>query len=115
MQHFHIGNYRGLLFHGDEIKSFGGNVPAFGILRKLNAWASGVVDPFTDAYGGHFHTPMTLTMAGGGRVFMTGSPESDNTYAKEFVAAICRPSQRLHFVDPDEGRVMGEYTIWLGG
>lgn len=111
--HVEIGAYTALLFHGDEIKSFGGNTPAFGILRKLNAWASGVIEPFTDAYGGHFHTPMTLTMANAGRIFMTGSPESDNEYAKEFVAAVGRPSQRLHFVDPAKGRVSAEYVLWL--
>jgi hypothetical protein len=108
-----IGNYKALLFHGDEIKSFGGNTPAFGILRKVNAWATGVVAPFNDAYHGHFHTPMTLTLANGGRVFGTGSPESENVYAAEFVAAKGRPSQRLHFVDPVKGRVTSEHTIWL--
>ena len=38
-----VGNYRALLIHGDEIKSFGGNTPAFGILRKCNQWGTGVV------------------------------------------------------------------------
>ena len=111
--HVRVGAYTAFLFHGDEIKSFGGNTPAFGILRKLNAWASGVIPSFDDAYGGHFHTPMTLTMANAGRIFMTGSPESDNGYAKEFVAAVGKPSQRLHFVDPVKGRVSAEYTLWL--
>jgi hypothetical protein len=108
-----VGAYRALLFHGDEIKSFGGGTPAFGILRKVNSWASGVTEFFVDAYGGHFHTPMSLTMANGGRIFMTGSPESDNQYAKEFVAARGNPSQRLNFVDPERGRVASEYVIWL--
>lgn len=108
-----IGNYKALLVHGDEIKSFGGNTPAFGILRKANAWATGVVEDFQDVYMGHWHTPMALTMANGGRVFVTGSPESGNEYAREFVAAVGRPSQRVHFVDPDKGRVTAEYVIWL--
>lgn len=108
-----IGNYRALLAHGDEIKSFGGNVPAFGILRKCNAWASGVVEPFTDAYLGHFHSCMTLQLANGGRVFVTPSTESDSVYAQEFIAATGKPGQRLHFVDPDEGRVTSEHLVWL--
>ena len=62
---------------------------------------------------GHFHTPMTLTMANGGRVFVTGSPESHNEYAREFIAATSSPSQRLHFVDPVKGRVTAEYNVWL--
>ena len=108
-----IGAYRALLAHGDEIKSFGGNTPAFGILRKANAWASGVVADFDDVYLGHFHTPMTLTMANGRQVYVTGSPESDNQYAAEFVAAKGHPSQRLHYVDPDAGRVTASYLVWL--
>ena len=108
-----IGAYRALLAHGDEIKSFGGNTPAFGILRKANSWASGVVDDFHDVYLGHFHTPMTLTMANGRQVYVSGSPESDNQYAAEFVAAKGHPSQRLHFVDPEAGRVTASYLVWL--
>ena len=108
-----VGNYRALLVHGDEIKSFGGNTPAFGILRKCNAWATGVVPAFHDVYMGHWHTPMSLTLANGGRVFVTGSPESENVYAAEFVAAKGKPSQRLHFIDPEKARTTAEYTIWL--
>ena len=109
-----IGNYEAMLAHGDEIKSFGGNVPAFGILRKCNAWASGAIPyKFQDVYLGHFHTPMTLTLANAGRVFVTGSPESGNAYAAEFVAATGIPSQRLHFVDPEAGRVTAEFSIWI--
>lgn len=112
-QHFAIGNYKVLLVHGDEIKSFGGNVPAFGIMRKVNAWASGVIEEFNDAYMGHFHQNITMTLANGGRVFVSGSPESDSAYAKEFVAATGNPSQRLHFIDPARGRVTAEYVVWL--
>lgn len=108
-----IGNYRALIVHGDEIKGYGGNVPAFGILRKANAWASGVIEDFQDVMMGHFHQIMTLSMANGGRVFVTGSPESHNEYAREFVAATGKPSQRLHFIDPEAGRVTSEFVVWL--
>ena len=108
-----VGAYRALLVHGDEVKSFGGSTPAFGILRKCNAWATGVVEPFQDVYMGHWHQPLSLCMANGGRVFVTGSPESHNEYAREFVAATGSPSQRLHFVDPVKGRVTAEYNVWL--
>ena len=112
-QHFTIGNYRGLLVHGDEIKSFGGNTPSYGILRKANAWSSGVVPAFRDMYIGHYHQSMELQMANGGSVYMSGSTESDNEYAREFVAAVSRPSQRLNFVDPEKGRVTYESKIWV--
>jgi hypothetical protein len=112
-QHFTIGNYKGLLVHGDEIKSFGGNTPSYGILRKANSWASGVVPPFRDLYIGHYHQQMMLQLANGGAVYMTGSTESDNEYAREFVAAVSAPSQRLNFVDPERGRVSFETNIWV--
>lgn len=108
-----IGDYRALVVHGDQIRSFGGNLPAYGILRKVNAWAAGVLEPFTDAYVGHFHTPQQLAAADGRKVWMTGSPESDNEFAREFVAATGTPSQTLNFVDPERGRVTAHYAIVL--
>jgi hypothetical protein len=106
-----IGNYKMLIVHGDEIPSFGGQTPSYSILRKVNAWATFM--GFDDCMMGHFHTPMSLTMANGGRIWVSGSPESDNQYAKTFVAAVGKPSQRLMFVDPDKGRVTCEYVCWL--
>lgn len=108
------GAYRALLIHGHQIKSFGGNTPAFGILRKANAWASGVVEPFTDLYMGHFHQALSLPLANGvGRVFVNPSIESDSVYAKEFVGATGTPGQRLNFVDPNRGRITSERVLWL--
>jgi len=112
-QRFAIGKYRVLLVHGDEIKSFGGGVPAFGIARKANAWATGVIPDWDDVYLGHFHQNMCLTLANGGRCFVSGSIESDSEYAKEFVAATGKPSQRLHFINPERGSVTAEYVVWL--
>jgi len=108
-----IQNYRAMLIHGDEIKSFGGNTPAFGLLRKGTAWSSGVTEPFRDIYFGHYHTSMSLTLPNGGTMFGTSSTESDNTYAAEFVAAKGQPSQRLHFIDYRKGRVTAEYRVYL--
>lgn len=108
-----IGAYKALLIHGDQIKSFGGNLPAYGILRKVNAWAAGVLPEFRDAYVGHFHTHQTLAGADGRAAYMSGSPESGNEFAREFVAATGTPSQRLHFVDPRKGRVTSEWRLDL--
>jgi hypothetical protein len=108
-----IGNYRALLFHGDQVRSGGGQLPSYGIAKKVTAWSSGVTEQFHDAYCGHYHQDMKLTIPNGGRVFMTPSTESDSEFAREFVAARGRPGQRLHFVDPRKGRVTGEYVIWL--
>lgn len=108
-----IGKYRALLVHGDQIKMFGGNTPVHGILRKFNAWKGGVTEHFRDGYVGHFHQHQSLLMSAGGHVFMTGSTESASNYAAEFIAAKGTPSQRLHFVDPERGRVTSEHQVHL--
>jgi hypothetical protein len=108
-----VGNYHALLVHGDEINSYGGNHPSYGIVKKVSAWSSGVVAPFRDAYLGHFHRPDTYTLPNGGSIFLTGSPESGNEYAREFMAATGTPSQRLNVVDPERGLVIAEHRIWL--
>lgn len=107
-----IGAYRAMLVHGDQVKSFGGNVPAYGILRKANSWASGAIpEKFQDVYLGHMHQPMALQLANGGMVWMTPSTESSSAYAREFMAAHGKPGQRLHFIDPRRGRVTASYLI----
>lgn len=109
-----VGNYRAMLIHGDEVRGFGGNTPAYALVRKGNAWASGAIDFEFDAiYVGHYHQSMQLSLANGSQLYMTGSTESGNSYAAEFVAATSIPSQRLQFVDPEAGRVTGSHIIWL--
>lgn len=109
-----IGAYRALLVHGDQIRSFGGNLPAYGVMRKATAWkAGGVPVRFTDVYLGHMHQPMTLQMPDGGLIRMTPSTESGSAYASEFVGSLGRPGQRLAFVDPRKGRVTADYLVWL--
>jgi hypothetical protein len=108
-----IGDYRALLHHGDTIRSFGGNTPSHGILRKHLSWIAGVLPEFHDAYLGHFHIPMTLPLSNGtSRVFVTPSLVSDSAYAKEWVASQSIPAQRLHFVHPSRG-ITGEFLLWL--
>lgn len=113
-QKLEIGSYRAMLIHGDEVRAFGGQTPAYSLVRKGNAWASGAANwDFRDIFCGHYHQAMLLTMANGGHIRMTGSTESDNQYAAEFVAAVSHPTQRLSFVDPEKGRVTADYLIWL--
>lgn len=106
---FSIGNYKALLFHGDEVKSAMGNIPQFAILKRVTSWRS--IWQFHDAYGGHFHTPFTAILPGGGNIFMTGSPESDNDFATEYMGSLSMPSQRMHFVAPERGLVTAEYRL----
>lgn len=108
VQLFSIGNYQAALLHGNEFnKSFS----AQRITTKVTAWQT--IYKFGDVYLGHFHRSDCYGMPNGSKVYLTGSPESNNAYAADQLAAISNPSQRLHFVDPERGRVMAEHTLWL--
>lgn len=114
IQRIEIGNYRALLIHGDEIGRGGFASPAT-IVQHVNRWRSGSYAwEFRDVYVGHYHTHAEWAMANGlGSVYQTGSTESDNRYARDNLAASATPSQRLHFVDADKGRVTATYKVWL--
>jgi hypothetical protein len=113
-QRLEIGNYRALVIHGDEVGRNGYASPAT-IVGHVADWKSGAYPwSFTDCYVGHYHNHSEHALPDGrGAVYFTGSPESDNRYARTTMAASAVPSQRLHFVDPDKGRVTAQYRISL--
>lgn len=114
IQHIEIGNYRALLIHADEIGR-GGFASLATIVQHINRWKSGAYPwDFRDVYAGHYHQHYETSLANGlGAVYGTGSTESDNRYARESLAASASPSQRLHFIDPEKGRVAAQYKVWL--
>jgi len=114
IQRVEIGNYKALLIHGDEVGRNGFASPGQ-IVQHANRWRSGAYPwDFRDVYIGHYHTHAEWPMANGlGSVYQTGSTESDNRYAGVMLAASATPSQRLHFVDPQKGRVTAVYKVWL--
>ena len=114
IQRIEIGNYRALLIHGDEIGRNGFASPMT-IVQHANRWKSGAYPwQFRDLLVGHYHTHAEWPLADGlGAVFQTGSLESDNRYARETMASSATPSQRLHFIDPQKGRVTTQYKVWL--
>lgn len=114
IQRVEIGNYRALSMHGDETGR-AGYVSKQTFLAYLNRLKAGAYPwPFMDVYSGHRHTHDEMAMSDGiGAWFQTGSTESDNRYARDGLGASARPSQRLHFIDPEAGRVTAQYKIWL--
>jgi hypothetical protein len=114
-----IGNYRALLMHGDEVGRNGFASPMT-IVRHADRWRSGAYRvegrpwEFRDVYLGHYHTHAEWPMANGeGAVFQTGSIESDNRYARDLLASSAIPTQRLHFIDPQRGRVTSQHKVFL--
>lgn len=106
-----IGNYRALLFHGDQIRGGFAGMPWYGFYKKVLGWKQ-VIGDFTDAACGHWHQPAAIPL-NEIIVRVNGSTESDNTYAVENLAASGRPCQWLYLVDPEKGRATAEYRVWL--
>ncbi len=113
IHHFKIGNYAALLIHGDEIGRNGYASPNT-VVGHIKGWKAGAYPkPFKDVYSGHIHQHSEYQLPDGSAFYVTGSPESDNRYARDSMAASSVPSQRLHFIDPSKGRVTGQYKIEL--
>jgi hypothetical protein len=84
------------------------------MISHVNRWKAGAYPwTFQDVYLGHYHRHAEEPLADGDAIYWTGSTESDNRYAREQMAASAKPSQRLHFIDPDKGRITAVYKVWL--
>jgi hypothetical protein len=114
IQQVEIGNYRALLCHGDE-PGRNGFVSPGQFQNHANKWkAGGYRWAFQDVYVGHYHRHASEPLADGvGAIYWTGSTESDNRYARDGMGVDATPSQRLHFVNPEKGRVTAQYQLWL--
>lgn len=114
IQRGQIGNYKFVAIHGDEVGRNGFASPMT-IVSHVARWQSGAYPwEFRDCYVGHYHTHAEWPLPNGkGSVYQTGSTESDNRYAGVMLAASATPSQRLHFIDPEKGRVTSGYKVWL--
>lgn len=114
IQRVQVGNYRALLIHGDEIGR-NGHASPMTIVNHVAKWQSGSYPwQFRDCYLGHYHNHCEWALPNGiGAVYQTGAPESDNRYAGVNLAASATPSQRLHFIDPEKGRVTAQFKVFL--
>jgi hypothetical protein len=119
IQRVEVGNYRALNIHGDEVGRNGFASPST-LIRHADRWKSGAFRvngefwDFRDVYLHHYHTHAEFPMANGmGAIFQTGSTESDNRYARDSMASSAIPSQRVHFIDPEKGRVTAQHKVIL--
>lgn len=119
IQRVEVGNYRALNCHGDEVGRNGFASPST-LIRHADRWKSGAFRvngefwDFRDVYLHHYHTHAEFPMANGeGAIYQTGSTESDNRYARDSMASSAIPSQRVHFIDPNKGRVTAQHKVML--
>lgn len=100
-----------MLFHGDQLKASMG-FPFYSLNKKIGGWNLSI-DRFDYAAFGHWHTPARLVAADGKiTAYGSGSIESANTYAQEWLAASGDPAQWLLF--QAESGLSAEYLIRLG-
>jgi hypothetical protein len=88
------------LFHGDQIKGGFAGFPWYAFAKKVLGWDR--KHRFRYAFSGHFHTPVRQYI-NGIVLWGSGSLESDNDYAEEYMAATGEPSQWLLFMHPRIG------------
>ena len=114
IQRVEIGNYRALLMHGDEVGRAGFASPS-AWQAAGNRWKAGAYPwHFQDIFLGHYHRFAQEPMSDQkGNIYWTGSTESDNRYARDSMAVSGVPSQRLHFIEPIEGRTTSQYQVFL--
>lgn len=109
-----IGDKRYLLFHGDQAKGGGGiaGLPFTGLTKAVLKWANGGINEHFDyAFCGHHHTPTKLQI-GNKKLWVSGSTESDNTYASEWFHSQGTPTQWLMFAHPKRG-IVAPYEVDL--
>lgn len=107
----YVGDRGFMLFHGNQVRGQSG-IPWYGYTKKVLGWATGSVpEHFDYTISGHYHQacsfPLNKIMN-----YVSGSPESNNSYAQEQLAAVGDPSQWLLFVHPQQG-ITAEYRVWL--
>jgi hypothetical protein len=104
-----VGDYSSLLIHGDQMP---GPTSYHGYFKKVMGWKDGAIpERFDDVFMGHYHQQFKMTI-GSSLLRISGSPESQNTYAQEFFSSMSRPCQHLMYIHPEHG-VTSEYSIWL--
>lgn len=100
-----------LLAHGDQIRGGFAGFPFYGTAKKAWGWIDSIDQPWDYLYFGHWHTPTRLTL--NNRIaYCMGSPESNNSYAQEQLAAVGHPTQYIGFVHPEHG-VVSDHWISL--
>lgn len=99
-----------LLVHGDQIRGWAG-IPYYGVQKKTHGWADSMPKDWDNLFFGHFHQHACGTI-NFRTWYCTGSPESDNNYALESLAAAGPPSQRLCYMTEKNG-IISDHQIFL--
>jgi hypothetical protein len=106
-----VFDWGNLMVHGHQIGGGFAGFPWYGAGKKAWGWIDTIEEKWDNLLFGHFHTAAmaTLNMR---RFYANGTTESDNTFAKEQLAACGDPCQRLLFMDAKHG-VVSDTLLYL--
>lgn len=105
-----VANTRILVTHGDKIRS-GGDTPVTAIVKRISRWRDSIKPEWQVLILGHFHNYVNLHW-NGAELFVNGSTEDGNEYARGYLGMASDPLQVCFFVHPDKG-VTARYPIKL--
>jgi len=106
----YVYDYGNMIVHGHQIRGHAG-FPWYGFAKKVWGWSDSLPEKFDNVFAGHFHTPTVMTL-GLKKVYVNGSTESDNEFAKEELASCGLPAQRLLFMNQEHG-VISDNLLYL--
>lgn len=100
-----------LIVHGHQIRGGFGGFPWYGVGKRAAGWIDAIPEPWQRLYFGHFHT-LTSGRINDREWYCNGTVESDNSYAREELAAAGIPMQRLQFFSREHG-VVSDHQVYL--
>jgi len=106
-----VMGHSNLVLHGHQIRGGFGGFPWYGVGKKAAGWIDAIPQPWERLYFGHFHT-LTSGRINDREWFCNGTTESDNSYAREELAASGIPMQRLQFFSREHG-VVSDHQVYL--
>jgi hypothetical protein len=97
--------HKNLLIHGDVGIKGSNGYPWYGTGKRMAGWLDAVPESWQHLYMGHFHQYVSYDW-NGHLVFVGGTIESDNEFARAELSATGKPKQRLQIWNRDDGPVV---------
>jgi hypothetical protein len=97
--------HKNLLIHGDVGIKGSNGYPWYGTGKRMAGWLDAVPEAWQHLYMGHFHQYVSYDW-NGHLVFVGGTIESDNEFARAELSATGKPKQRLQIWNREDGPVV---------
>ena len=97
--------HKNLLIHGDVGIKGSNGYPWYGTGKRMAGWLDAVPESWDNLYLGHFHQYVSYDW-NGHLVFVGGTIESDNEFARAELSATGKPKQRLQIWNHEDGPVV---------